>query len=397
MLTLSPKEARRIAIISQGLHNSKPFGAGKASLLSCIERLSYIQIDTISVINRAHHHTFWTRIPTYQESQLNTLLQERKIMEYWSHAAAYLPMQNYRFCLPYMNAIASGQKHWRKPDKKMMKAVLERIRVEGPLMAKHFDPPKEKKGGPWWSWKPAKQALEQLFIEGELMVSHRTGFHKVYDLAERVLPAGLDTSTPSKEEFERHLILSAMNAHGLIAEQEISYLRKGMKPGIKAQLKEMISANEVILVEVNGKPYYSNQQIIDNCSGQRVNKNVTLLSPFDNAIIQRKRVEALFDFNYQIECYVPEPKRKFGYYCLPILYGTEIVGRLDPKADRKNKVFIIQDIFIEKEIKNETDFFQKLADTIKRLSIFNGCESIVFKSKSSTKTHKKIISLLKQT
>lgn len=140
MLKLSTKEARRLAIISQGLHRSKPFGSGKNALLSCIEQLGYIQIDTISVINRAHHHTFWTRIPSYHERQLDTLLQDRKIMEYWSHAAAYLPMQDYRFCLPYMNAIADGQRHWREPDKKMMKNVLERIRAEGPLMAKPDQP-----------------------------------------------------------------------------------------------------------------------------------------------------------------------------------------------------------------------------------------------------------------
>ncbi|MBN4053582.1 YcaQ family DNA glycosylase [Haliea sp. AH-315-K21] len=390
MFKLSTKDARRLAIIQQGLHSSKPFGSGNNALLSCIERLGYIQIDTISVINRAHHHTFWTRIPSYQEQQLDALLLEREIMEYWSHAAAYLPMQDYRFCLPYMNAIAGGQKHWREPDKKMMKKVLERIRVEGPLMAKHFDPPKEKKGGSWWSWKPAKQALEQLFIEGKLMVSHRTGFHKVYDLAERVLPSGLDTRTPSKEEYERHLIQRSMQAHGLIAEQELSYLRKGMKPSIKAQLNEMLAANEIVLVEVDGKPYYSSPQIIQECSGQRINKMVSLLNPFDNAIIQRKRVAALFDFSYQMECYVPAVKRQFGYYCLPILYGAEIVGRLDPKADRKNKTFIIQNLFIEKEIADIDAFTRKLADKIQELSTFNGCEKIILKGKNSTEIHKQL-------
>lgn len=396
MLKLSTKEARRLAIIRQGLHNSTPFGSGKNALLSCIKQLGYIQIDTISVINRAHHHTFWTRIPSYQEQQLDALLRERKVMEYWSHAAAYLPMQDYRFCLPYMNAIAAGQKHWCEPDKKMMKKVLERIRVDGPLMARHFAPPKEKKGGPWWSWKPAKQALEQLFIEGKLMVSHRTGFHKVYDLPERVLPSGLNTSTPSKEEFERHLIQRSIQAHGLVAEQEISYLRKGMKPGIKAQINEMLAANEIILIEVNGKPYYSSPKVMQACSGQRVNKIVSLLSPFDNAIIQRKRVEALFDFNYQIECYVPAAKRRFGYYCLPILYGTEIIGRLDPKADRKNKTFIIQGLFIERDIADVDAFTRKLADKIRHLSHFNNCEKIILKGRKSTEIHKQLANYLKQ-
>lgn len=381
MVQISLTEARRIALIAQGLHTNTPFGAGKPAVQRCIEQLGYVQIDTISVINRSHHHTFWTRVPSYRETHLDELLRERQVMEYWTHAAAYLPMRDYRYCLPYMQAIASGQQHWRKPDRKAMKQVLDRIRAEGPLMARDFEHSKDRGGGWGWNWKPAKIALEQLFIEGKLMSSHREGFQKVYDLPERVLPKGLDTRLPTEEELHRYLIHSTLRAHGLATEAEFSYLRKGLKAGLKTTLQAMQEAGEILPVQI-GKltgTWYSTPAILESLSGKRVAKNVHLLSPFDNAVIKRKRIRQLFDSDYQIECFVPAPKRRFGYFCLPILYGTDIVGRLDPKADRKKGEFIIRGLFLEKPPKELDAFILKLVDKLKQLAAFNQCERISFK------------------
>ena len=380
MLTLSLQEARRLAISSQGLHAVNPFGAGKEAVQRCIEQLGYVQIDTISVINRSHHHTLWTRLPSYQEQHLDILQKERRVFEYWAHAAAYLPMQDYRYCLPYMQAIAAGQIHWRNPDPKAMKAVLERSREEGPLMAKDFEHSKQRSDAWGWNWKPAKIALEQLFIEGKLMVSHRQGFQKVYELPERLLPPGLDTSLPSDSEFQRYLILSTLRAHGLAMAAEFSYLRRGMKAGVNKTLQAMQEGGEIIPLQVAGLPgtWYSSLPILESLSRKRVTKNVHLLSPFDNAVIKRKRILQLFDSDYQIECFVPASKRSFGYYCLPILYGTELVGRLDPKADRRNGQFIIKSLHLEKPLKDTQGFVAKLAGKLKVLASFNGCESVTW-------------------
>jgi hypothetical protein len=381
MFTLSSKEACRIALIAQGLHTNTPFGAGKPAVQRCIEQLGYIQIDTIAVIKRSHHHTFWTRVPSYKERHLDALQKERRILEYWSHAAAYLPMQDYRYCLPHMHAIATGQQHWRTPDRKTMKSVLERIAAEGPLMARDFEHSKNR-GNEWgWNWKPAKIALEQLFIEGKLIVSHREGFQKVYNLPERVLPDGLDTSMPTDEEFQRYLILSTLRAHGLATEPEFSYLRKGMKAGMKIRLWDMLGAGEIARVRVGklASPFYSTESILETLSGRRVAKNLHLLSPFDNAVIKRKRIQQLFDSSYQIECFVPERKRRFGYYCLPILYGTEIVGRLDPKADRRKGELIIKSLSLEQPVKDLNAFTTKLAAKLRQVAAFNGCENITWK------------------
>ena len=378
MEQISINDARRLSLVSQGLHARSPFGTGKSGVQRCIKHLGYIQIDTISVINRSHHHAFWTRVPSYREQHLDSLLRERGIMEYWAHAAAYLPMQVYRYCLPYMRAIADGKVHWRKPDRKTMARVLARVRAEGPLMARDFEQDKGKADEWGWNWKPAKIALEQLFIEGQLMISHRVGFQKVYDLPERVLPTHIDTSMPGDEEFYRYLVLSTLRAHGLAQEAEFSYLRKGIKAGVKATLQDMLDAGELVTVQVGKLPgtWYSTPDLLESLSGTRVSRSVHLLSPFDNAVIKRKRIQHLFDSDYQIECYVPAAKRRFGYYCLPILYGTEIVGRLDPKADRKNGLFTVKGMYLEKPVKDPETFYAKLADKLQDVATFNECHTL---------------------
>ncbi len=381
MVEISPREARRLAVISQGLHATNPFGTGKQAVQRCIEHLGYVQIDTISVINRSHHHTVWTRVPSYAEQHLDALQKEGRILEYWAHAAAYLPMQDYRFCLPYMHAVASGQQHWRKPDTRAMQAVLHRIRAEGPLKAKDFDAPETRSTQWGWNWKPAKIALEQLFIEGKLIASHREGFQKVYDLPERVLPPGIDTRMPTDAEFQHHLVRTAIRAHGLVAEPEISYLRKGMKPGVKARLREMVEAGDVLQLNVAGQtqPYYTSAAALETLAARRVATNVHLLSPFDNAVIQRRRIQQLFGSHYQIECFVPAARRQFGYYCLPILYGADIVGRLDPKADQRAGEFIVRALYLEQPVRDEADFARKLAGKLRDVAAFNRCERIVYR------------------
>ncbi len=376
--TLSQREAKRLALNNQGLHKSKPFGVGKTATLRCIEQLGYVQIDTISVVNRAHHHTLWSRLPAYAQHQLDTLQAERRIFEYWYHAAAYLPIQDFRFCLRRMHAIASGELHWFQPEKKVMQFALDRIKAEGPLMAKDFAPAKEKKAGAWWEWKPAKQALEQLFMEGKLMITRRNNFHKVYDLPENVLPSGVDTSVPNEEEFCRFLIFRAIRAHAVVTDSEICYLRKGIKKAVQSELQQLLSDGEVVEVCV-GKSnlvFYSTPATLNALNKTRREKRVHLLTPFDNAVIQRKRLHQLFDFDYQIECYVPEAKRVYGYFCLPILYGDQFVGRLDPKADRKTGRFLVRNLYLEKSLRNVDAFALALKSQLVKLAEFNGCPEI---------------------
>jgi uncharacterized protein YcaQ len=372
---ISASDARRLAIASQGLHSATPFGKGKEAVYRAIEHLGYVQIDTISVAERAHHHVLWSRAPDYKQMHLHELqLKDKRVLEFWAHAAAYLPMKDYRFALPTMEIFRNNHDPWPKADQKLMQQVLERIRKEGPLMSRHFEHEKKNNSG-WWDWKPAKLALQRLFFAGDIMVSHREGFQRVYDIAEKVIPPGINTNPPTTEEYAEYLITSTIKANGLARIAGMHYLRRGMRDPVRKKVQQLSEEGKIILVHVKGveQDFYSFPEFIGQ--SLRVANTVRLLSPFDNAVIQRDRLNDLFGFDYQIECYVPQPKRKYGYYCLPILYGDQFYARVDVKADRKTGVLHLVHLILEdKRIPDA--FFPALAKTVRSFAAFNGCSEI---------------------
>lgn len=376
---LSQKHARRLALQAQGLLKPAPFGRGKAAVQRAIDQLSYVQIDTISVIERAHLHVLRSRVPNFKPEMLDTLVSEdRTTFEYWSHAAAYLPMADYRYSLPRKKSLKDKETHWFKQESAVTDQVLRRIQAEGPLRSKDFAAPKHK-GGEWWDWKPAKKALEQLFHEGDLMIAERRGFQKVYDLPERVLPDWVDTSFPTESEMARHLIERSVQNRAFASLKEIGYLRKGYRSLIKAELAAMCEEGLLERFRIDGASddYYALRATLEQSVPRIGKKRALLLSPFDNMIIQRKRLEMLFDFAYQIECYVPGPKRKYGYFVLPILYGDEMVGRLDPKADRKSRTLFIRKLWMEPQKIEIEPLGAALAVSLRELANFNDCREIV--------------------
>lgn len=355
------------------------FGNEKNGALKTIEHLGYIQIDTLSVVARAHHHTLWNRLPDYQEHYLHELLEKDKtIFEYWSHAASYLPICDYRFSLLLKHSYASGKSHWFEQDKKVNKYVLDRIKAEGALQSKDFEH-KRNTPGNWYEWKPAKRALEQLFMQGELMVAKRQGFQKVYDITERVLPKNVGTTMPTEKEYAQFLIHNAIKANGLVEEKEMTYLRPKAKESVKKALKQLVENKQLVEVKVENNPtvYYSAPEQLSNLNKIKSNSNIHFLSPFDNTVIQRKRLQTLFNFDYIIECYVPEAKRKFGYFCLPILYNNQFVGRFDPKADRKTKTFYIKQLHFEKGFKPTAEFKNVFNKKLTEFATFNGCNEVI--------------------
>jgi uncharacterized protein YcaQ len=279
-----------------------------------------VQIDTISVIERAHHHSVWNRQSTYTKSHLNKLMEHQQIFEYWSHAAAYLPMADYRFSLPRKQAIASGEKHWHAKNTSLTKSILQRIEQEGPLRAKDFERTSAAKNSRWWDWKPAKKALEQLFMEGELMVLKRQGFQKVYDLTERVVPEGVDVSCPSEQEFHHYLILRFLAAQGLGTVSEMAYLRKGIKNELSAACEQLVEDKRLLKLDCQGRQYYSLPQSLSVFTQDLGRKQVRFLSPFDNVLIQRKRTKQLFDFDYQIKSNVMYKRLNVNMVILACLY-----------------------------------------------------------------------------
>lgn len=374
-IEISLSDARFLALKNQKLlerDNHKT----KKDLLRIIEKISYVQIDTISIVERAHHHILWSRLPAYKKSMLDELLaKDKKIFEYWSHAAAFLPIKDYRFSLLRKESYRLRNKEWAKKNKRILNSVKERIINEGALQSKDFEHPPGRKSG-WWDWKPAKEALEFLFHSGELMITERKNFQKVYDLPERVLPDNTNTSIPTYEEQCEHLILNSINANGFASQKEIFYQRRGDTKIPTKVINTLIDEKKIIPLKIENidEKYFTTKKILNQLKNNNFKEDVHILSPFDNIVIQRKRLKTLFHFDYVIECYVPAPKRKFGYYVLPVLYKDKFIGRLDAKADRQNKRFNILNLWWEDKAKPDKNFKQLFKERVNELMLFSGCE-----------------------
>ena len=378
MIRISNLTARKLALHQQGLLSAKPkFGRGKKAALKAIEHLGYIQIDAISVIQRAHHHTLWSRVPGYKPKYLHHLLsKDRAIFEYWSHAAAFLPMKDYPYALPVMKKLSTRAKHWYEVSPEFKTKVFEAIKHQGPMYARDFETPDGHKGG-MWSWKPAKQALHELFMEGRIAVKSRDSFHRLYDISERVIPdLNHEAAIPSIDEYLVHRCQQAVQAHGLVTIPEIRYQRYITSNQVASTLRTLGSQNLITPIEVEGssRSYFTSRDILDRVPS-RVIKQLHFLSPFDNAVIQRKRVLDLFGFDYQTEIYYPVNKRKYGYFSLPILYGTDFIGRMDPKAHRDSGELEIRNLAFRPQVTIDDSLVHQLKSRIKDFADFNGCQT----------------------
>ncbi len=380
-VTLSIREARALAVNSQLLGGAPAF-AGVQGALQVIEHLGYVQIDTISVVARAHHHVLWNRVAGYNETHLKELEASRAVFEYWAHAAAYLPMKDYPFSLCRKQDFLSGGAFWFEKDHHTADTVLERIRREGPLMSKDFknDKPMTAPGnGMDWARNPFNLALRLLFMEGRIMVAGRRGFQKAYGMPEEVLPAGTDDKLPARDAYLRYLIERDTRAHGLVKAREIGYLLRGLQPKLNAVLREMVNAGELLTARVEGlgeEPYYIRPQALERFTRMNEKPMLYILSPFDNLVIQRKRLEELFGFSYTLECYTPAGKRKFGYFGLPLLYGDCFVGQLDARAGRKTGCFFLNNLAWEagQERREETE--AALVQSLQAFAAFNNCNRV---------------------
>ena len=378
---LSLGQARRLTLHALGLLRRDAFGRGWRGAGRAIEHLGFIQLDTISVIERAHHHQLWSRVSNYQPAHLDRLItRERLVFEYWSHAAAYLPMSSFRFCLPRMRRHAD-ELHWSKNTPEVvgaMRRVLDRIRADGPLQARDFE------GGPqsgdfWGYSKIERRALHELFMRGDVMVAGRTGFSKIFDLPERCLPAGLDLSVPTDAETIAHRVRETVRAQGVAALDQIGHQRSLSRPVLMQVLAEMMESGEIREVEIAGVDRtrsFAFASALEKLprSPARDGERARILSPFDAAVIHRKRLRELFEFEYQIECYTPAEKRKHGYFSLPLLAGGRFIGRIDAKAERLRRHLNVRHFVIEAGVK-AAEARAALEGALPEFAAFNGCDT----------------------
>jgi uncharacterized protein YcaQ len=411
---ISIQQARKLAVKAQLFSSVSEERKllPKDAAAQIIEHLGYLQIDTINVIERSHHHILWTRSPAYQPDIIHQLLaKDRRIFEYWAHATSYLPISDYRFYLPRMSNFRESGNRWIKQlyeiSGHLMEPAFTRIKKEGPLSIADFKEEGQSFRTPWGAIKPMKFALELLFWRGDLMVTERRKFQKVYDLTERVLPGDVNCIPPGENELGLFLVRRALQSYGIAKENEIKtflqpeatrdaqFQAAGEKIILKT-LTDLLDSGEVVKLTVKNMDnhYFAARKMLEESPViEDLPDAVYLLSPFDNLIVHRKRTKWLFDFDYSLECYTPAAKRKYGFFVLPVLWKEQLVGRIDPKADRKNFTMILNTIQFEDWFEVNEDFILSLSEKIAAFSKFNRCRKIEYGKQTRDKITLKILRL----
>ncbi|THU05096.1 winged helix-turn-helix domain-containing protein [Lampropedia puyangensis] len=379
-LPTEPAYWRRFALHHQGLGAHKAFGSGLEGTMRAIEHLGYVQIDTLSVVERAHHHILWSRVPDYSNNHLNQLVRSGQIFEYWFHAAAYLPIQDYRFALPRMMSFRRGESpYFKSVDAKLMQEILAQVRGEGVLRTRDLKESGKGKGA-WWDHGPGRRALDKLFMQGDLMICERQGMEKLYALPEQVLPDGVNMQEPSATEMASYLLDKTIQAHGIVTWKQLMHLRSGrpLREAMRELLQQRTEQGELAAIASAEWPdTYVSVKSLNDLAQIGHCPEVQLLSPFDNAVIHRERLQQLFDFNYRLESYTPAAKRLYGYFCLPILWQGHFVGRIDCKANRATQWFEVISLHMEGSAELPPPFSQALKAAIAQLAAFCGCSHVV--------------------
>ena len=348
---LSKTDARRIWLRAQRLDAPAPFGAGPAATSAAVEQLGYVQIDTINVIERCHHHILWNRIPDYRRTDLRQAQSvDKTVFEYWTHALSYVPTRDMRFFIPAMRRHQREGHKWLSSVKPAdLRKVLRLIRRDGALTIRDIeDDVLVDKEHLWASRKPSKRALQLLFYTGVLTISERNGMLKTYELMARHFgwdrPPNKPPKPASAKEASAYLLDRALRAQGLVSLDSICHLDAPSKPSIRRLIETRVRRNELVPVALEGagkQEHWARPDTLETADDSAL-ELVHILSPFDPLIIQRKRTELFFDYGHRFEAYVPKEKRLFGYFALPVLAGSDIVAAIDLKTDRHNKKLLMQ-------------------------------------------------------
>jgi uncharacterized protein YcaQ len=353
MKSLSLDAVRGLMIAAQGLHDRSQPRATKKTVRAMIRQMHILQIDSINVIARSPYLVLWSRLGDYNPRWLDELLAEGALFEYWSHAACFLPIEDYPLYRHVYESWLGGRAHkWLDEHAAVAKRVLDHVRANGEARSSDFERTDGQKTN-WFNWKDEKVALEYLFYAGELMVRKRHNFQRIYDLRERVLADLEPVEDVPHAEAHEQFVLNTIQALGVTKAEWIADYFRLYKTDAKDALGRLEKQGRVITVEVEGwkVPGYIHpeniKQVEAAARGRIPRSKTTFLSPFDPLVWDRKRALDLFGFDYKIEVYTPAPKRKYGYFTLPILYNNALIGRIDPKAHRKEGIFEVRALHFE--------------------------------------------------
>ena len=348
-ITLSNAAARRIWLRAQRLDQRAPFGDGADAVAKAVAHLGYVQIDTINVIERCHHHILFTRIPNYRRLDLRRAqTHDKSVFEYWTHALAYVPSADFRFFMSGMRRHRNQSSSWFAAVTPADKRKVMRLAKQGPLTIRDIDDDElREKDHEWASRKPSKRALQLAFFEGRLAVCERNGMLKTYDLIERHF--GWDTQAMARpkaataSEVAAYLLDRALRSQGAVSLDSICHLDAPGKAGVKRIIDARVRRGELVAVALDGAKHmhWVKPEALD-APGEISPDLVHILSPFDPLVIQRKRSELFFGYGHKFEAYTPKEKRVLGYFALPVLVGDRIVAALDLKTDRQNRKLLMQ-------------------------------------------------------
>ena len=344
---LSKAEGRQIWLRAQRLDSAAPFGEGPQATAAAVAHLGYVQIDTINVIERSHHHILHTRIPGYRRADLRQAQSvDKTVFEYWTHALSYVPAADLRFFLPAMKRHRrEGHKWFGSVSPADMRKVLRLIRRDGALTIRDIDDDVlVDKEHPWASRKPSKRALQLAFYTGVLTISERIGMLKTYELMARHFGWDRPPKPASATEITAYLLDRALRAQGIVSLDSICHLDAPSKVAIRRLIEARMRRHALVPVALEGagkQEHWARPETLERTEAN-ASPLVHILSPFDPLVIQRKRSELFFGYGHRFEAYVPKEKRLFGYFALPVLAGDAIVAALDLKTDRKAGTLLMQ-------------------------------------------------------
>jgi uncharacterized protein YcaQ len=373
--TVSATAVRRIAIAAQGY--ASRFRRGRAAdVEAAIARLSCVQLDSISTVDRSHRLALSSRIGAYPPAAVSELLGAGRIFEYWAHEACLLPVADWPLFRP---AMQNGGREWygevERTHPHLKEEILGEIEARGPLGSRHFE---GAAGGGMWNWKPAKAMLELLWNRGDLVVGGRQGFQRLYDLPQRVLPAKvLAAPVPREEERLRELALRAVRARGVLTESGIveHWRLRGGVASIRAAVAGLVADGLLRRLSVDD----DGADVLVDASADlepSTPRAAVLLSPFDNLLWDRPFARRILGFDHLIEVYKPQPQRRYGYYVLPFLRGERIAGRVDLKSERGEGALVVKAFHREDGVRASAALDDALDRALHRLARTIGLEEV---------------------
>jgi len=344
--TISLRAARRIWLAAQRLDSRAPFGAGPEATRAAVEHLGYVQIDTINVIERSHHHILFSRIPAYRRADLQQAQSaDRSVFEYWTHALSYVPVRDFRFFVPAMKAHRDAPSAWyADAGAADLRRMIRTIRRDGAISIRDIeDDVLVEKDHPWASRKPSKRVLQRGFYDGRLTISARSGMVKTYELVERHFGWSSLPRAATPAQIADYLLDRALRAQGIVSAPSVMFPRLRFSPEILGAVERRLRRRELVELRVEGSdlPHWAAPATLD-APAMADEPLVHILSPFDPLVIQRARLKLFFGYEHVFEAYVPKAKRRFGYFALPVLAGDEIVAVLDLKTDRAAGRLLVQ-------------------------------------------------------